>query len=161
MIVLIAAVDKNFCIGKGGAIPWYLPRDFAHFKKTTMGHPIIMGRKTFESIGRPLPGRTNIVLTDSESIAGVQTAHSLVEALDKARAQDTEIYGIGGASVYTQMLPSADRIVLTHVAMVVDGGDVFFPHIDKSKWQAISSEYFRADQKNAYDCTIVTYERKT
>ena len=160
MITLIAAVDKNSAIGKGNAMPWHLPADFTHFKETTMGHPVIMGRNTYLSIGRPLPGRTNIVVSKSAGvIEGCVVAHSIEEAFVEAVTHDTEVYIIGGASIYEQLLSLANRLVITYVDTKVEGADTFFPKIDTAVWKEVSREKRAADEKNVFNMEFVTYER--
>lgn len=158
MISLIAAMDKNRLIGAGGKIPWHLPLDFAYFKETTMGKPIIMGRTTFESIGRPLPGRKNIVLTRGEfAHEGVEVAHSFGEACEKAEERE-EVFVIGGAQVYAQALPFADRLYITFVEGEFSG-DTFFPEVDWSLWKEVKSEHRGADEKNQHAMTFTVFER--
>jgi dihydrofolate reductase len=157
---MIVAVDNNFAIGKGNAMPWHLPADFAHFKETTLGHPVIVGYNTFLSIGRPLPGRTNVVLTEKEEIDGCVVAHSLEEAFKLAQKEDDDVYVIGGASVYEQALPFADRLVVTKVRTEVHGADAFFPWFDPQVWEEVSREDRPSDEKNEFDMTFVIYERK-
>lgn len=161
-ISLIAAVARNNVIGVDGKLPWHLPEDFKWFKATTLDKPIIMGRKTFDSIGRkPLPKRFHIIISREKQQGGEQVAWatSLQAALDIARAQDTEeIMIIGGAQIYAESLPLADRIYLTEVDMAPTG-DTLFPAFDKSKWQrtVIASHAANGD-KPAFD--IVQYDRK-
>jgi dihydrofolate reductase len=140
-VAIIAAVAENGVIGSGNHIPWRLPSDFAHFKRMTMGKPLIMGRKTFESIGRPLPGRTNIVVTRQEGYQppGVIVLSSLEAALDQAQAiakadRANEVMIGGGAEIYRQALPIADRMYITQV-MLEPAGDTFFPAIDFDQWK--------------------------
>ena len=158
MISLIVAMDKNRVIGNGGKIPWHLPADFAYFKATTLGHPVIMGRATFESIGRPLPGRKNIVLTRGEfTHDGVDVAHSLDEAQSLADG-DSEIFVIGGAKVYAEALPIADKLYITFV----EGdfiGDTFFPEVDWLLWREVKSENREADEKNPHAMRFAVFER--
>lgn len=158
-ISIIVAIDKKYAIGKANKIPWHLPADFAHFKKVTLGHPVIMGYNTYLSIGKPLPGRTNIVLTDKEEIEGCEVAHSLEEALVVGMTHMTDIFVIGGASVYEQSLPLADKLVVTHVDTEVEGADTFFPKIDTAVWKEVSREKRSADEKNVFTMEFVTYER--
>lgn len=159
MLSLITAMDKNRLIGDGAKIPWHLPADFAYFKETTMGHPIIMGRTTFESIGRPLPGRKNIVLTRGDySHEGVLAARSFEEALELARG-DSEVFVIGGAQVYAQALPLANRLYVTFVEGEFSG-NIFFPEVDWSQWREIKNERREADERNAYAMILAVFERK-
>ena len=163
MISLIVAVAEKGVIGKNGTIPWRLPGELAYFKQTTMGHPIIMGRKTHEvSIGRALPGRTNIVITRQKDYKpeGCVVAESLDQAIEiakKAPGAD-EIFVIGGQSIYEQALPVADRIYLTEVQADIDG-DKFF-RFDRSDWQETARDEYQADAKNKYDFDILTLEKR-
>lgn len=152
---IIAAIDQEKAIGKNGEIPWHIPEDLKHFKEKTTGHPIIMGRKTFESLPenfRPLPERTNIVLTRSDmDKEGVEIAKSFQKAYSIARDHGEEAFIIGGASVYEQALPQADRMILTEVKKEVDG-DTFFPEFDREEWNEESREEHE-------DFDFVTYTR--
>ncbi|MGZ5403252.1 MAG: dihydrofolate reductase [Nocardioides sp.] len=134
-VVLIAAVAENGVIGDDGTIPWHLPADFAHFKATTFGHTLVMGRATYDSIGRPLPGRTTIVLTRDPawSAQGVLVASSLDDALAGACDLPGDVFIAGGAQVYAAALPYADAQVLTEVHLS-PGGDTFYPDFDRSDW---------------------------
>ena len=156
MISLIVAVSKNGVIGKNGKLPWHLPSELANFKHLTMGHPVIMGRKTFESIGKPLPGRRNIIVTRDKGYQAENciVAHSLEEALATAQAAD-EIFIIGGQSLFEEALSKADKIYLTKVDAQVDG-DTFF-NLDLGGWQETSSQHHPADARNqyAYDFTVL------
>lgn len=164
---MIAAASENNVIGRGGKLPWHLKNDLRHFKERTTGHPVIMGRKTFESIGRPLPNRRNIVITRQNgwSALSVATAHSLEEALSlvttEGRRQTTdEIVIIGGGEIYRQALPLAHRIYLTRVHAVIDG-DAFFPQLPVGEWKEMSREEHAADSENEYPYTFLTYERQS
>jgi len=152
---IIAAIDQEKAIGKNGEIPWHIPEDLKHFKEKTTGHPVIMGRKTFESLPvdyRPLPERTNIVLTRSDmDKEGVEIAKSFQKAYRIARDHGEEAFIIGGASVYEQALPQADRMILTEVKKEVDG-DTFFPEFDREEWNEESREEHE-------DFDFVTYTR--
>ncbi len=159
IISMIAAMDRNHLIGNNNQLPWHLPADFAHFKSTTMGKPIVMGRKTYESIGKPLPGRTNIVLSRNTEIQfeGVVCVSHFEEAL--AAAPDAqEIMIIGGSTIYEMLLPQADRLYLTYVEAEFEG-DAWFPEFDESLWLEAESVTRLADEKNAYDCRFVTLEK--
>ena len=160
IVSIIAAMDRNRLIGSDNRLPWHLPADLAHFKQVTMGKPIIMGRKTYESIGRPLPGRTNIVLTRSADFRaeGVLTANSLEQALDYVSEED-EVMIIGGSTIYELALPRADRLYLTYVENAGEG-DAWFPEFDIERWRVVASEQHRADEKNSSDYRFVSYERK-
>ena len=160
LVSIIAAMDRNRLIGNKNQLPWHLPADLAHFKRVTMGKPIIMGRKTYESIGRPLPGRTNIVLTRSSdfSAEGVLTANTLEQALNHVSAED-EVMIIGGSTIYELTLPEADRLYLTYVEDSFEG-DAWFPDFDLEQWSIVASEEHSADEKNSSAYRFVTYARK-
>jgi dihydrofolate reductase len=160
IISLIAALDDKGGIGRDGGLPWHLPADLKRFKTLTMGHHMLMGRKTFQSIGKPLPGRTNIVVTRNKAYQtdGVVVAHSLDEALAIAeRNNETEVFIIGGGEIFRQSLPLADRLYLTRVHTDSDS-DVFFPQLGQN-WTSISSEHFPADEKNEFPTTFQIYAR--
>lgn len=159
-ISIIVAMAQNRVIGKDNKLPWYLPADLRHFKNITMGHPIIMGRKTHESIGKALPGRRNIVVTrrpDYRAAKGCVTAHSLQQAITLSAGAE-EVFVIGGASLYREALPFAQRIYLTEVHAEVPG-DTYFPAIDMAAWKEISRERFPADKKNVYSYSFVVLEK--
>ncbi len=156
----IAAMDKNRVIGRDNQLPWHLPADLAHFKALTTGHPILMGRKTHESIGRPLPNRHNIVLTRNlgyES-TGVTVVHSLNEAI-AACPSDHEIFIIGGADLYRLALPQVQRLYLTLIDHAFTG-DTHFPALAPGEWTEISRERHEPDEKNAYAYTFVRLDRR-
>jgi len=134
-VTLVAAVADNGVIGDDGDIPWRIPADFAHFKALTLGHALVMGRATYESIGRPLPGRTTVVLTRDPAwqADGVLVARNLDQALDLAAAVDEEVFVVGGASVYAEALERADAQVLTEVHLS-PRGDTRYPDLDRSRW---------------------------
>lgn len=162
---LVVAMAKNRVIGRDNGLPWHLPKDLAYFKKITMGHPIIMGRKTFDSIGRPLPGRTNIVVTRQAEWCheGVLAVGSLQEAITLAEEVATqdglkEIMLIGGASLYEQALTLASKLYLTEVQANVDG-DTLFPEYDASAWKEFRREPCVADETNPYDYAFVAFNR--
>lgn len=165
-VAMIAAIGENSVIGAEGQIPWRLPTDFAHFKRTTLGKPLIMGRKTFESIGRPLPGRTCIVVTRRPDYAaeGVVMCHSLDQALERAQsiaAADgaMEVMIGGGAEIYREAMPLADRLYITHVALSPEG-DARFPAIDPQAWEvALRHDIVRGDNDSA-DFAVLTYKRR-
>ena len=140
-VVLIAAVAANGVIGAGGDIPWRLPEDFAHFKETTMGHTLVMGRSTYDSIGRPLPGRTTIVLTRDPtwSAEGVLLAASLGAAFALAEDLPGDVYVAGGATVYAAAMPYADEQVLSEIDLAPEG-DTFYPDFDRSEWVEVARE---------------------
>lgn len=163
LISLIVAMDEKGGIGKDNRLPWHLSDDLKRFKALTMGHHIIMGRKTYESIGKPLPGRTNVVITrnlDYEA-EGCIVVHSLGQALDVAqeRAED-EVFITGGREIFAQALETADRIYLTRVHAQVPA-DVYFPHFDEREWFEKDSNYYPANEKNDYAFSMKLLVRKT
>lgn len=151
---------RNGVIGRDNAMPWHLPADLKRFKTLTLGKPILMGRRTYDSIGRPLPGRDNLVLTRARDwrAEGVTVVHSVDEALQRA-ASSAELVVIGGAQVYQLALPLARRIYLTHVLADVDG-DTFFPPFTHSEWRDIECSEHAADERHAYPMKFVTLERR-
>jgi len=160
-ISLIAAVDQNNVIGREGGIPWRLPADFAFFKKTTLGKPIIMGRKTWESLpAGALPSRTNIIVTrDKNYLAKDAVVVNSPEQAIKAAGDVTEIMVIGGAQLYKLFWGKAETIYLSHVNAEVIDGDTFFPDINLQEWEIKQRQNHPADDKNKYDFEVVTYER--
>jgi len=160
LISLIVAMAQNGVIGRDNCLPWRLPEDLKRFRAHTLGKPILMGRKTFESIGRPLPGRTNLVLTRDRGwfAHGVIVVHSVEEALAQARPSE-ELVAVGGAEVYRLVLPFARRIYLTHVHADVPG-DTTFPEFDSTQWADVEYSSHPADEKHAYPLTFVTLERR-
>ena len=162
IISLIAAMDEKRGIGVEGRLPWHLPADLKRFKSLTMGHHLIMGRKTFESIGRPLPGRTTIIVTRDQGFQpeGCLVAHSLETALEFARLDlEDEVFVIGGAEIFVQAIESADRIYLTQVHTSLPA-DVYFPEYAAEDWQETNSEDHPADEKNHYPFTFKILVRK-
>lgn len=159
IISIIVAMDRNGVIGKDGTLPWHLSSDLQHFKKITMGKPIVMGRKTHESIGRPLPGRENVVVTsDREYQAPGCTVLNSIECVFAKFSQIDEIMIMGGADLYKQLLDRANRIYLTEVHAEL-AGDTYFPEFDRESWEEIERYDFRADEKNEYDYSFVILER--
>ncbi|WP_068596172.1 dihydrofolate reductase [Vaginella massiliensis] len=160
MISIVVAVSSNHVIGKNNQLLWHLPDDFKHFKNITTGHPIIMGRKTYESIGRPLPNRINIVVTRDQQFCadGIVVAFSLKAALEKALALDDEVFVIGGGELYRQVIDMADKIYLTEIHHEFDG-DTFFPELDENNWEEISRAHHDKDEKHQYSFDIITYQR--
>ncbi len=158
-ICLIGAMAKNRVIGQNNRIPWRLPADMAFFKNTTMGHTVVMGRKTFESIGKPLNGRKNVIVTRTRGFAahGCEVAHSVEEAL--AKCEGETLFVIGGAEIYEQFMPYADTIYLTVIEQEMEG-DAYFPEIDERKWREAARTPGVTDEKNPYVYSFVTYERK-
>jgi len=160
-ISLIWGMDSNRLIGKENGLPWRLPADMAWFKKSTMGKPILMGRKTYESIGRPLPGRTNLILTRQAdlNIEGCTVIHSIDEALAEV-ADAEEIMVMGGAEIYALLLEQADRLYITEIDGAFEG-DAWFPDFDLSLWRESGREEHLPDEKNLYAYAFITMERIT
>lgn len=161
-ILLIAALDRNRAIGRGNALPWHLPDDLKRFKALTLGKPVLMGRKTAESLGRALPKRRNLVLTRSghAPFDGMQAVATLDEARALAAADGAdELCVIGGAEIYALTLPFATRLSLTHVDTEVDDADTFFPAFDPAQWRAAAREAHAADERHAFAFEFVDYER--
>jgi dihydrofolate reductase len=162
ILSLLVAVDENYVIGKDNQLPWHLPNDLKYFKNLTWGMPILMGRKTFESIGKPLPGRKSIVITRDTNWQreGVEVVHSVDQAIDKAKGHDIkEIFVIGGAEIFATSFDQADRIYLTRIHHAFDGG-VYFPQISEGEWRLVKSHLSTKDDKNPYDHTFQVWERK-
>jgi dihydrofolate reductase len=157
---LVVAVARNGVIGRDNALPWRLPADLAHFKRVTMGHPIVMGRRTYESIGKPLPGRKNIVVTHNRSFRapGCTVVGSLDEAWREAGDAD-EVCVIGGTTLFAETLPLADVIHLTEVEADVEG-DTFFPPFDRREWDQREVARHPADDRNAYSTRILELTRR-
>ena len=165
MLSLIVAMSENHVIGVDNKLPWRLPNDLQYFKRVTMGKPVVMGRKTFESIGKPLPGRRNIVISRQQgySVAGVDVVDSLASAV--ALGKDiafidghNEVMVIGGAQIYQQALVLAERLYITHVAATIEG-DAFFPQVEWGSYQEVAREDFVAQDANPYDYSFVVYDR--
>ena len=162
-VSLIVAVSSNGVIGRDGDLPWHLPADLKHFKCTTMGHHLIIGRRTWEEVGKPLPGRTIVVVTRSRRFfpEGVFVVRSVEQALELAAEDDEPIIG-GGSQIYRIALARdlVDRIYLTRIHAEVEG-DTFFPDFDLDEWELISKEHHEADEKNEYPHSFLVYERKS
>ncbi|MES2418712.1 MAG: dihydrofolate reductase [Bacteroidota bacterium] len=156
---IVVAISANNAIGKNNQLLWHLPSDLKHFKEITSGHPIIMGRKTFDSIGKPLPNRRNIIITRKTglTIPGVEVTHSLAEAISLCK-NENEAFIVGGAEIYKEALAFTDRIYLTTVHQTYEA-DVFFSEIKHSEWKVINQEYHPADEKNNVAYTFSTMER--
>lgn len=156
-LTIVVAIDTNNGIGISNTLPWHLPEDLAHFKRTTSGHPIIMGRKTFDSIGRPLPNRRNIVITRNPDWqhAGVEVVTSLAAA--KALVSDTPAFIIGGGQIFTDTLADSDRLIVTRIDQAFDC-DAFFPAIDPKQWQETAREEHHSEV-NGFDYAYITYDR--
>ncbi|MGD8574896.1 MAG: type 3 dihydrofolate reductase [Gammaproteobacteria bacterium] len=158
-ITLVVAMARNRVIGRAGGMPWHLPADLAHFKRVTLGHPVIMGRRTHEAIGRALPGRLNIVVTRDPAYTAddCRVAHSLDAAL-MAAAEWTEVMVIGGGQLYAEALPHADRIILTEIGADIEG-DTHFPELDPAQWREVECRERPADGRNAWPLVFRTLER--
>lgn len=158
IISMIAAMAQDRIIGKDNQMPWHLPADFAWFKRCTMGKPVVMGRKTYESIGRPLPGRQNIVISRDANLVidGVTTVTSIDEAIKTAKDAE-EIMIIGGGTIYTACLDKADKLYITHIEANIEG-DTQFPEWG-SEYNETYSESYKADEKNVYDMRFVVLEK--
>ncbi len=157
---LVVAASSNNVIGRDGGLPWHLPDDLRQFKRLTTGKAVIMGRSTYESIGRPLPDRRNIVMTrNADYVAdGCDVVSSVSEAIDALEGAE-EAMIIGGGQVYRDFLPLADRIYLTRVQAEVEG-DTYFPEIDEATWRLVSSEHHGADEKHRYAFDVMVFERR-
>ncbi len=159
-INIIVAASKNNIIGKDNDLIWHLSADLKRFKRLTTGHTIIMGRKTFESIGRPLPNRTSVIITTQTDYKaeGCIVVHSLEEALQFAQKEE-EVFIIGGGSIYKQAMPLADKIFFTLIHDTFEG-DTFFPAIDQQQWTVVQQEDHQPDEKNKYVYSFIDYEKK-
>lgn len=161
MISIVVAMDKNRVIGKDNQLPWHLPADLAFFKKVTMGKVIVMGRKTYESIGRPLPGRKNIILTKNKNyvVDGCNVIHSIDDIFTLEKTEAEEICVIGGAEIFNEVLTSVDRLYIT---LIDDefSGDTYFPALNESDWELVSKEKGPKDEKNRYDYYFTIYTRR-
>lgn len=161
-ISLISAVAENGVIGRQNDLPWHLPDDFAYFKRKTSHHPIIMGRKSLEALGKPLPNRTNIVVTRNAQfqVAGVTVVHTLDDAIAEAQTVNKEeIFVIGGAEIYAMALPIATTLYLTEIHKAYDG-DAYFPEYDKNEWDEVSRVPHPADERHEVGFDFVEYERR-
>lgn len=164
ILSIISAIGNNNEIGKANALLWNLPVDMKHFRETTRGHIIIMGQKTFESMGRPLPNRRNIILTldktfKREDAEVVYSLEELDKLLDKTSQKDEEIFVIGGGQVYRLFIDKADRLYITHVNVSFPDADTFFPNIDMNRWKKVSEDKHEKDENNIYDCNFVIYKK--
>ena len=162
MISIIVAIAENYAIGKKGDLLCHLPADLKHFKEITSGKTVLMGERTFYSLPKhPLPNRRNIVLTDvaGKTFEGAEAVYSLQELCAKVQGEE-EAFVIGGGMVYRQMMPLADKLYITHIHHSWDDADTFFPEIKEDEWKLIRSEEHKADEKNPYDFTFCTYNRR-
>jgi dihydrofolate reductase len=158
---IIVAIGENRAIGKNNQLLWHMPADLKFFKQTTSGNTVIMGRKTFDSVGRPLPNRRNIVITRNTDlkIEGVEVVNSLDEALKITKTEENDVFIVGGAEIYKQAIAKTNKIFLTTVHHNFEA-DTFFPEINQTEWETISEENFNADEKNKYNYTITVLKRK-
>jgi dihydrofolate reductase len=159
---IIVILSTNNVIGRDNKLPWHMPADLKRFKNLTMGHHILMGRRTFDEIKKPLPGRVNVVITRDHHFAaeGVAISRSVDEAISKAEAAgDKEIFLIGGGEIFKQVIHRANRMYVTRIHADIEG-DTYFPDFDDvNEWQLVDAEHFEADEKNAYPYSFLTYER--
>jgi dihydrofolate reductase len=162
MISFIVAMDSNRVIGKDNQLPWRLPEDLKFFKKVTMGHPIAMGRKTHESIGKLLPGRENIIITRNIHFqaVGYSVFHSVKDFVDYTSKLNEEVFVIGGAEIFKELFDFADRLYITRIHQNFDG-DTFFPDFEIDKWELLSFQKGVMNEKNPYDYDFNIYERKS
>lgn len=164
IVSIIAAASRNNVIGKNGTLPWTLPAELQYFRSVTAGKPVIMGRKTHESIGRLLPNRHNIVVSrrGNVSMEGLDVVQSVDDALAMARSDGAEeAFVIGGEQMYTAVLPLAHKLYLTRVHADIEGGDAFFPSFYETEWELLKSEDHPADEQNAYPFTMMEYVRRS
>ena len=160
--IIMAAIARNSVIGKDNDLIWHLPADLRFFKQTTKGHTLIMGRKTFESLGNPLPHRDSWIITRNETYTaeGISVFHSLTRALDEAESRGLDtIFILGGGEIYKQSIDIADKLIITEVHEKFEG-DTYFPEIKQDVWEEVSREEHKADEKNKYDYAFVEYLRK-
>jgi dihydrofolate reductase len=162
-ISIIVAIAKNNVIGKDNQLPWHLPEDLKHFKRKTEGHHLIMGRKTYESMGKPLPNRTSIVITRNKNYTvppGHFVVHDLEAALEIAKNRNLQqVFVLGGAEIFRLALPLVDEMIITEIQATPEG-NTFFPLWDESKWEMSSRSDFLKDEKNPYDYSFVTYQKR-
>lgn len=164
MITMVAAAGENNTLGKDSDLLWHLPDDFKRFKKLTLNHPIVMGRKTYDTFPKLLPQRTHIIVTRQQGYAaeGCLVAHSIEEGIALAKKADgaDEICIIGGGEIYKLALPYADKIELTRIHHAFEGGDAFFPEFDLAEWELTEAVHHPVDERHRYDFSYLTYHRK-
>lgn len=161
-ISAIVAASKNWVIGKDNEIPWYVPNDLRYFRRMTLGHHIILGRKNYESIGKPLPKRTNLIISRDTNFEapGCHVFNSIDEAIKFAKKnKEDELFICGGGQIYIQTMDKVDKLYFTEIEAVIEG-DVYFPEIDPSEWELISTERNQADDRHEYGYNFMIYERK-
>jgi dihydrofolate reductase len=163
VLSFIVAASENNAIGVRNELPWHLPDDFKYFKRITMGKPVIMGRKSYESLGKPLPGRLNVVLSQTGTITlpeGVLLFDSLAESIERVEEEEVdEAFIIGGGQIFELAMPYVDRMYITRVHTIIDDADAFFPNVDHSHWKLVWEEKHTKDDKHKYDYTFQQYER--
>lgn len=161
ILSLIAAIGKNNEIGKRNELLWHMPEDMKYFRRVTSGHTVIMGQKTFEALGKPLPNRKNIVLTKEKDFKaeGVEISNSLEKTVASLKNSDEEVFIIGGGQIYKQAMDMADKLYITHVDMEDKDADTFFPEIIPIVWNEVVHTEHKKDDKNPYDYTFSVYER--
>ncbi len=158
---LLVAVSLNHVIGIHNQLPWHLPADLKYFKKLTTGHTILMGRKTYDSIGKPLPNRENVVITHSKDFYadGAVVKNSIEDAIEYCKDKE-EVFVIGGEIIFNQMMSLADTLYLTRVHTIIENGDAFFQEPGSDEWELVASDFHEKDDKNKFDYTFETYKRK-
>ena len=157
---LVVAMDRERGIGREGKLPWHLPVDLRRFRAITLGKTVLMGRRTYESIGKPLPDRRNIILSRDPAFQAIGCeTYTSYECVLECLTEEVEVMVIGGSSIYSRFLPFADRLFLTYVD-TVSGADVFFPKIDYSSWEQVESKYIPADSKNDHDCKFGVFKKR-
>lgn len=163
ILSFIVAVAENDAIGRNNVLPWHLPEDLKFFKRTTLGKPVLMGRKTYESLGKPLPGRLNIVVSENKELAlpeGVLLYSDINAAVERMQQETAEEgFIIGGGKIFEETMPIADRMYITRVHAAIPDGDVFFPNIDHTHWKMVWEEKHTADEKHKYSFDFQQYER--
>lgn len=161
MISLIAGIGKNYELGTKNALLWHMPNDMKHFRDTTRGHTVIMGQKTYESMGKPLPNRRNIVVTRNKDFQaeGVEISYSLEDTIESFKDSPEEVFVIGGGEIYKQTIDKADRLYITHMNATFPEADAFFPEIIPIVWNEVSHEEHKADDNHAFDYTFSVYEK--
>ena len=159
----IVALDENNAIGRDNQLPWHLPEDLKFFKRTTFGKPVLMGRKTYDSLGKPLPGRLNIVVSGQKDLSlpeGVLLYNDLNAAIERLKEEEVEEgFIIGGGKIFAETLPITDRLYITVVHTKVSGAEAFFPHVDHTHWKLVSEDPRPADEKHAYAYTFQQWNR--
>lgn len=161
IVSIIVAASKNNAIGKDNELLWHMPADLKFFRKTTSGHPVIMGRKTFQSVGQALPKRRNIVITRQANFQAenIEVVGSLDEALAACETEKDEVFIVGGAQIYEQAIPLTDKVYLTRIHHEFEDADTFFPDLNDDEWQLEEVEHHESDEKNPYDYSFLLYSK--